>query len=68
MKTIIELLVKEPDNRIKESLHVTNTEMFMPPREGEHVIFQGDTYIVCEIIHNYDKNKIEIILIDTGVW
>lgn len=68
MKTKINLLAKEIGSDELTSLHVTNTEMFMPPRMEETIIFQGDTYICIDVIHNYDKNTIEVILIDTGVW
>lgn len=68
VKSKIELLVKAPNKEVYDSLHVTNTEMFMPPRIGEYIIFQGDNYIVCDIVHNYDKNTIEVHLVDTGVY
>ena len=68
MKTNINLLSKEIGTDELTSLHVTNTEMFMPPRIGETIIFQGDTYVCVDIVHNYDKNQIQVILIDTGVY
>ena len=68
-KTRIELLVKEIGmDKENISIHVSNTEMFMPPRITETIIFQGDTYNVIDVIHNYDKNRIEVILVDTGVY
>lgn len=68
LKSKINLISKEIGSDKLTSLHVTNTEMFMPPRMGETIIFQGDEYICVDVIHNYDKNTIEVILIDTGVW
>ncbi len=68
MKTKIELLSKEIGKQKLTSLHITNTEMFMPPRMEETIIFQGNEYVCVEVIHDYDKNTIDIILIDTGVW
>jgi len=68
MKSKINLLSKEIGTEKLTSLHVSNTEMFMPPRIGETIIFQGDTYACVDIVHNYDKNTVEVILIDTGVY
>ena len=68
MKSKINLLSKDIGTKELTSLHVSNTEMFMPPRIGETIIFERDEYICVDVIHNYDKATIEVILIDTGVW
>ena len=68
MKTKLNLLVKEMDTKEMKSIYITNTEMYMPPRITETIIHQGDTYNVIDVIHNYDKHTIEIILIDTTLW
>lgn len=68
MKIKINLLEKEIGNAKLNNIHVTNTEMFMPPRMDETIILKGNTYVCIDVIHDYDKNTIDIILIDTGVW